>query len=114
MATTTTTTTTKSPFERVAARPLRWLTELGGGELVDKLGLRDATERALYGVGAATGKIMSKGPRPRRGTAPEEATPPPKPQVPAGEPARLAKVTSNGAFDLTPTEDQDMIRATAR
>ncbi len=106
--------TTKSPFERVAGRPLRWLTKLGGGELVDKLGLREATERALHGVGNATGKMMSKSPRPRRGTAPQDSMPVPKPAVLAGEPARLAPVAPGGAFDLAPTEDQEMIRSTAR
>jgi alkylation response protein AidB-like acyl-CoA dehydrogenase len=107
-------TTVKSPFERVAGKPLRWLSKLGGSELVDKLGLRDATERALHGVGAATGKMMSKSPRPRRGTAPPEGIPTPKPAIAAGEPARLKPVESAGAFDLAPTEDQDMIRSTAR
>ena len=50
----------KSPIERVAGTPLRLITQLGGGDLVDRLGLRDATERALHGVGKAAGKVMSK------------------------------------------------------
>ena len=110
-------TTTKSPLERVAGRPLRWLTRVGGGELVDKLGLRDATERALHGVGSATGKLMSKTPKPRRasGTGEEKPVAPAAASArPTGEPARLAPVPSSGAFDLAPTEDQEMIRATAR
>ena len=106
-------TTIKSPFERVAQRPLRWLTRFGGGELVDKLGLRDATERALHGVGAATGKLMAKPSRPRA-SAPAAAKPEPKPVAKAGEPARLAPVAASGTFDLAPTEEQDLVRATAR
>src|SRR5688500_12336423 len=109
-------TTMKSPLERVAGRPLRWLTRVGGGELVDKLGLRDATERALHSVGSAAGKLMSKTPKARRPSATSEPkTSELKPVVPpAGEPARLAPVPASGTFDLAPTEDQDMIRATAR
>ena len=32
----------KSPLERVAAAPLRLITQIGGGDLIDRLGLRAA------------------------------------------------------------------------
>lgn len=102
--------TTKSNLERVAGGPFRWLTKFGGSELPDRLGVREITERALHGVGSAAGKLMSRAPKAKRAAGP---TPPPS-VAPAGEPARLAPVASAGAFDLSPTEDQEMIRATAR
>lgn len=124
--------TTKSNLERVAGGPFRWLTKFGGSDLPDKLGIREVTERALHGVGAAAGRLMSGAPRApalarlaRRKTSdasrargattpasapPATATPPSR----ASEPARLAAVISAGAFDLAPTEDQEMVRATAR
>ena len=105
----------KSPIERVAGTPLRLLTQLGGGELVDRLGLRDATERALHGVGVAAGKVLGGAPRKGKKTNGAEAAPPaPKPAPPAGQPARLANVAATGVFDLRPTEDQELVRATAK
>jgi alkylation response protein AidB-like acyl-CoA dehydrogenase len=108
--------TDKSPLERVAGGPLRLITQIGGGELIDKLGLRDATERALHTAGAAAGKLMGGAPRPKKAKNGNgaEAAPAPKPVVPAGEPARLANVAPNGAFDLRPTDDQALIGQTAR
>ena len=113
--------TTKSNLEKVAGGPFRWLTKFGGSYLPDKLGLREVTERALHGVGSAAGKLMSRAPKvPKRGA---KATPPPPVATAtatatatnaSGEPARLAPVPPAGAFDLTPTEDQEMIRATVR
>jgi hypothetical protein len=107
---------TKSPFERVAAAPLRLITQLGGGELIDRLGLRAATERALHGVGAAAGKMVSGAAGKRKHARPDAApaAPAPRPPVPAGEPARLANVVAGGAFDLRPTDEQELVRATAR
>lgn len=105
-------TTRKSSFERVAERPLRWLTAFGGGELVDKLGLRDASTRALYGVGSAAGKLMARPGKPRASAPPVKPAPPK--QIATGEPARLVPVAATGSFDLAPTDDQDLIRATAR
>lgn len=115
----------KSPIERVAGTPLRLITQLGGGDLVDRLGLRDATERALHGVGKAAGKGMSKkspltlSDSARAKRAAEESKgegPPtaPKPVAPAGQPARLANIAPTGVFDLRPTDDQELVRATAR
>lgn len=115
----------KSPIERVAGTPLRLITQLGGGDLVDRLGLRDATERALHGVGKAAGKVMSKkspltlSDSARAKRAAEESKgegrePAPKPAAPAGQAARLANVPASGVFDLRPTDDQDLVRATAR
>jgi alkylation response protein AidB-like acyl-CoA dehydrogenase len=99
----------KTTFERVAERPLRWLTELGGSEVVDRLGLRAATERALHGAGASIGKVMSRA-KPRR----KPQAPPVPPPRADGEPARLAPVSGPPQFDLTPTDDQALIVATAR
>ncbi len=104
-------TSDRSTFEHTAGGPLRLLTRLGGGELLDRLGLREATERALHGVGWATGKLMS---RPGKARRKRPEGPAPRTAPPAGEAARLAPVAPGGVFDLSPTEDQEMIRATAR
>jgi alkylation response protein AidB-like acyl-CoA dehydrogenase len=100
---------------------MRLLTRFGGSELVDKLGLRDATERMLHGVGTAAGKVMARPAKPKRnganaanGTTKEANGTPAQAVVVAGEPARLAPIAPTGAFDLRPTEDQEMIVATAR
>ncbi|NVB82406.1 MAG: acyl-CoA dehydrogenase [Kofleriaceae bacterium] len=91
---------------------MRWLTKFGGSDLADTLGIREATVRALHGVGAATGKLMSRAPKkPRRAPSATGSHPV---EMPTGEPSRLSPVASAGAFDLAPTEDQEMIRATAR
>jgi alkylation response protein AidB-like acyl-CoA dehydrogenase len=112
--------TKTSPIERVAGTPLRLITQLGSSELVEKLGLRDATEKALHGVGHAAGKLMGGMPKKSKkakngdAKAAAAAAPAPKPAVPAGQPARLAPIASTGSFDLRPTEDQDLIRQTAK
>jgi alkylation response protein AidB-like acyl-CoA dehydrogenase len=108
-----------SPIEKLAGTPLRLITQLGSNELVDKLGLRDATEKALHGVGHAAGKLMGGVPRKKKAKhgdakATTEAAPAPKPAVPAGTPARLADIAPTGVFDLRPTEDQELIRQTAK
>jgi alkylation response protein AidB-like acyl-CoA dehydrogenase len=118
--------TERFTLERVAQTPMRLLTRFGGGDLVDRLGLREATERVLHGVGVAAGKAMARSGKPRgkgaNGTparptngTPEKATSatPAKPTM-VGEAARLAPVAPTGSFDLRPTEDQEMIVATAR
>ena len=104
---------------------MRLITQIGGGELVDKLGLRGTAEKALHGVGAAAGRLMGgvpKKPKQARkeagatngATRTEAAAPAPRRVVPAGQPARLADVAPTGAFDLRPTDDQDLIRQTAK
>ncbi|HEU4611013.1 MAG TPA: acyl-CoA dehydrogenase family protein, partial [Kofleriaceae bacterium] len=107
----------KTTFERAAQGPMRLLTRIGGGDFLDKLGIRVATERVLHGVGAAAGKAMARPAKSRRnganGTPAKASTAPAKLAV-VGEAARLAPVMPTGSFDLRPTEDQEMIVATAR
>lgn len=78
------------------------LNRIASSPAIDKLGLRRATERAVYqgaksgfqAVGVA-GRTFKKA----KGT---------------GKPARLASGSGSGVYDLTPTEDQEMIVAVVR
>jgi alkylation response protein AidB-like acyl-CoA dehydrogenase len=89
------------------------MSQLSGTDLMDRLGLRPAAERAMRGMGEATGKLLAAAPGRKR--RPPAERPAERPAVAAaGEPARLATVPSTGIFDLTPTEDQELIRASAR
>ncbi|HUQ01740.1 MAG TPA: acyl-CoA dehydrogenase family protein [Kofleriaceae bacterium] len=113
-----------SPIEKLAGTPLRIITQLGSNELVDKLGLRDATEKALHGVGHAAGKLMGGMPKKKKAKNGDAKAAPTVPTQKkengaaaagtAPPPARLATVAATGVFDLRPTEDQDLIRQTAK
>ena len=50
-------------FERITGAPLRAITRLSGSELVERLGLRKSTERAIYEglrVGTKAVKLASQ------------------------------------------------------
>jgi alkylation response protein AidB-like acyl-CoA dehydrogenase len=77
---------------------LRALNRLSNLEVMDRLGLRKPTERALYRSSKTTVRAagaISRAFRPARKL---------------DEPARLAKVSTRGLFDLTPTDEQQMLR----
>ena len=81
---------------------LAMLNRIASSEMIDKLGLRKATERAVYqgaksgfqAVGAASRTFKkAKG---------------------SGKPSRLSSHSSAGVYDLNPTEDQEMIVAVVK
>jgi len=73
------------------------LNRIASSPTIDKLGLRKAAERAVY-QGAKSGFQVA-------GAANRTF----KKRKGAGQPQRLAKTSAPGVFDLTPTEDQQMI-----
>ncbi|WP_206362975.1 acyl-CoA dehydrogenase family protein [Stenotrophobium rhamnosiphilum] len=81
---------------------LRLLNRFAGAPVVDKLGLRKSSEKAIYqasklGFRTATAAARSF-------SAAQKLV----------RPARLAKNTSSGLFDLTPSEEQLMLRDAAQ
>src|SRR5690242_21945324 len=78
---------------------LRALNGFARLELLDRLGLREPAERIIYGATKRTVR-----PAGTVGRAFKGAT--------AGrrDPARLAAAKSKGLFDLTPTDEQQMLR----
>ncbi|HVJ88535.1 MAG TPA: acyl-CoA dehydrogenase family protein [Labilithrix sp.] len=89
-----------STFERVTAQPLRVLTMFGGAELTERLGLRKPAEKVLYTAAKAAAQVMAMSGKPKPKS--KEA------------PARLARASASSRFDLRPTEEQEMFRASAR
>lgn len=86
-----------SAFGKAMGRGLRALNRLAGLPLIDRLGLRRATERAVY-HGARSG-FRSAGAIGRSFVAARKLV----------QPARLAKPRAE-LFDLEPTEEQAMLR----
>lgn len=80
---------------------LRLLGNLARSNQIDKLGLRKPTEKLLYTGTRAGFKIATIASRGFSGGAKADA------------PARLNASRSSGLFDLTPTEEQQMLRDTA-
>jgi len=78
------------------------LNRIASSPAIDKLGLRRAAERAVY-QGAKSGfqavAVAGRTFKKVQGS---------------GKPARLASGSGSGVYDLTPTEDQDMIVAVVR
>jgi len=84
--------------DRGMALSLRALNRLAGGELLDRLGLREQAERAVYEAtrngfraAGAAGRTFSRASR-------------------NGKPARLPNAPRKDLFDLTPTDEQAMMR----
>ena len=84
------------------ARGLRVLNRLAGGSLLDRLGIRRQSERAIYhasrtgfGVAAAAARSFKRSGQP-------------------GQAQRLPKAGDPGLFDLTPSEDQAMLQDAAQ
>ncbi len=91
-------------LEQIAGAPLRALTRFGGSELAERLGLQKPVQRAIFQGTRAGAKAISTGvsfARSARGSAPKD-------------PSRLANASSGGLFDLTPTDEQQMMRDSMR
>jgi alkylation response protein AidB-like acyl-CoA dehydrogenase len=84
--------------ERGMAVGLRALNRLAGSELVDRLGIREPTERFLHGASKTTARTAA-----RAGRTFSAA------QKLSG-PARQPRKPGRGQFDLTPTDEQQMLR----
>ena len=79
---------------------LRALGRLAGLDLVDRLGLRDPVERLVYG--ASKNGFRAAGTANRAFTAATRLR----------RPARAPRVANTGLFDLTPDDEQQMLRET--
>ena len=88
--------------ERGMGFGMRTLSKLAGSDLLDRLGVRDGANRAVYqatregfraaGVAGRTFKAVQGN----------------------GKPGRLKPTSSSGVFDLTPTDEQQMVQETFR
>jgi alkylation response protein AidB-like acyl-CoA dehydrogenase len=81
---------------------LRALTRLAGSQLVDRVGLREPAQRALYRTTKTTTRTAAT--VGRAFVAAQRR----------GKPARLEPGEARGLFDLTPTDEQQMLRDAVR
>ena len=88
--------------ERGMAVGLKALNRLAGSELVDRLGLRQPTERFLHGASKTT---MRTAARAGRTFAAAQRL---------SKPARQPKAGRSDLFDITPTDEQQMLRESVR
>ena len=84
--------------DRSMAIGLRALNRFAGSSVVDRLGLRDGAERFLYGASKTT--VRTAASAGRTFAAAQKLT----------RPARQPRAPSSGLFDLTPTDEQRMLR----
>jgi alkylation response protein AidB-like acyl-CoA dehydrogenase len=93
--------TRRSSLQEIAGAPLRALTRFGGSQFAARFNLNGAVERGAFktvragakAIGASVAFVRSRK---------------------ASDPKRLAKSQSPGLFDLTPTEDQTLMRDSMR
>ena len=83
------------------ARGLRVLNRLAGGTLLDRLGVRKQSERAIYHASRTGFGVAAAAARSFKGSKPNGAK-------------RLPNVGDPGLFDLTPSEDQAMLQDAAQ
>ncbi|HEY5318582.1 MAG TPA: acyl-CoA dehydrogenase family protein, partial [Solirubrobacteraceae bacterium] len=88
--------------ERSMAYGLRALNRFAGSPVVDRLGLRDQAERFLYGASKTTMRTAASAGRTFAAAQ--------KLAKPARQPTRR----SSGLFDLTPTDEQQMLSESVR
>src|SRR5579884_2485743 len=88
--------------ERGMAVGLRALNRLAGSDLVDRLGLREPAERFLHGASKTTMRTAARAGR--TFAAAQKLS----------KPARQPKAGRRDQFDLTPTEEQQMLRESVR
>jgi alkylation response protein AidB-like acyl-CoA dehydrogenase len=81
---------------------LRALNQIAGSEVIDRLGLRKQAERLLFST--SRGGFRAAGAAGRTFAAATKL----------GRPARLPATSPAGLFDLTPTDEQQMLRDTFR
>jgi alkylation response protein AidB-like acyl-CoA dehydrogenase len=84
--------------EKGMAMGLRALNLLASAEIVDRLGLRDSTERLLHGVSRTTVRTATRAGR--TFAAAQRLS----------RPARQARAGHSDLFDITPTDEQQMLR----
>jgi hypothetical protein len=88
--------------ERSMAIGLRALNRFAGSPVVDRLGLRDPAERFLYGASKTT--VRTAASAGRTFAAAQKLA----------KPARQPTAPPSGLFDLTPTDEQQMLRDAVR
>jgi alkylation response protein AidB-like acyl-CoA dehydrogenase len=88
--------------ERGMAVGLRALNRLAGSELMDRLGLRDPTERLLHEVSKQTVRTATRAGR--TFAAAQKLT----------RPARQPRARRSDLFDITPSDEQAMLRDSVR
>jgi alkylation response protein AidB-like acyl-CoA dehydrogenase len=93
--------TKRSSLERLAGAPLRALTRFGGSDLVERLGLLKPAQRVIYEGTRAGARAITSGVAFARSNR-------------SSEPRRLTTTQGSGLFDLTPTEDQKLMRDSMR
>jgi hypothetical protein len=92
-----------TPTERGMAVALGALRRAASLELLDRVGLREAAERGVQRATRTGARAAGAAGRPFAAAAKRRS-----------EPARQAPTSSHGLFDLTPTEEQVMLRAMFR
>jgi len=90
----------RSTFHRVASGPLRLLTTIGAADLTERLGLVEPGRRFIY----ESAKAVTKAAKGAAGMLSSKM----------GEPARLSARAEPVLFDLTPTEEQELLVDTVR
>ncbi len=88
--------------ERGMAYGLRALNRLASSELVDRLGLREQTERLLYTTARTSARTAATAGRTFSAV------------TKLGRPARQPRASRRGAFDLTPSDEQAMLSESVR
>jgi alkylation response protein AidB-like acyl-CoA dehydrogenase len=88
-------------LQDIAGAPLRVLTRLGGSELFDRLGLKSQAEKAIFNGTRAGALAIARGVTFARSRSNGKGH---------GEAARLQPSQGGGLFDLTPTDEQQMMR----
>jgi alkylation response protein AidB-like acyl-CoA dehydrogenase len=95
-------TTQQNLAEKGMAVGLRALNLLASAEIVDRLGLRDSTERLLHGVTKTTVRTATRAGR--TFAAAQKLS----------RPARQPRARHSDLFDITPTDEQQMLRESVR
>jgi alkylation response protein AidB-like acyl-CoA dehydrogenase len=85
-------------LERAMRTGLRGLNGLASLDALDRLGLRDSTERLLFRASKTSVQTATQAGRAFQGAAKR------------GRPARPAAARATGVFDITPTDEQQMLR----
>jgi alkylation response protein AidB-like acyl-CoA dehydrogenase len=88
-------------FGRIAGAPLRALTRFGGSQLAERFHLHGPVERAVFEATRTTTRAVAASVAFARSTK-------------STAPARLAATRPSELFDLTPTEDQTLMRDSMR
>jgi len=98
------------PIEKAAGVPLRWLTKFSGSDVAIRLGLNQPAQWLLYRgakqsmrAAAKAADVFADGKKNKNSKDKKLV-----------EAARLEKPKKPSLFDLTPTEDQQMVRDTMR